>query len=56
MNLFIWPAKETTKRSFVKDGFEVTEWSRKGMRYAAVSDIPSPQLHDFQELLLKQSL
>ncbi|HJP69388.1 MAG TPA: hypothetical protein VJ846_10840, partial [Sphingomicrobium sp.] len=55
MNLFTWPAKDTTDRSFVKDGFEVTEWSRNGVRYAVVSDIPAPQLRKFEELFLKQS-
>ena len=56
MNLFVWPAKDTSERSFVKDGFKVSEWSRNGMRFAAVSDIPAPQLRDLEELFLKQSL
>ena len=50
MNLFVWPAKDSAERSFVKDGFAVTEWSRDGLRYAAVSDIPPPELRQFHRL------
>src|SRR5438105_5411544 len=55
VNLFVWPAKDTTKRSFVKDGFEVTEWSRNGLRYAAVSDIPPADLQQFHKLFEQRS-
>jgi len=55
VNLFIWPAKDAAKRSFVKDGFAVTEWSRKGLRYAAVSDIPYAELQEFHKLFEQRS-
>jgi anti-sigma factor RsiW len=55
VNLFVWPAKDAAERSFVKDGFAVTEWSRNGLRFAAVSDIPPNELRQFQELFVKRS-
>jgi anti-sigma factor RsiW len=55
VNLYIWPAKDSTERSFVKDGFAVSEWSRNGLRYAAVSDIPPAELREFHELFEQRS-
>jgi anti-sigma factor RsiW len=55
VNLFVWPAKDTAERSFVKDGFTVTEWSRSGLRYAAVSDIPAAELREFRKLFEQRS-
>ena len=55
VNLFVWPAKDAVERSFVKDGFAVTEWSRDGLRYAAVSDIPSTELRQFRKLFEQRS-
>lgn len=55
VNLFVWPAKNGSDRSFVKDGFAVTEWSRNGLRYAAVSDIPPAELRQFETLFAKRS-
>lgn len=55
VNLFIWPAKDAAERSFVKDGFAVTEWSRNGLRYAAVSDIPPAELQEFHKLFEQRS-
>ena len=55
VNLFIWPAKDAAKRSFVKDGFAVTEWSRNGLRFAAVSDIPPAELRQFGDLFVERS-
>jgi anti-sigma factor RsiW len=55
VNLFVWPAKDASERSFVKDGFEVVEWSRNGLRYAAVSDIPAPELQQFHKLFEQRS-
>ena len=55
VNLYIWPAKDAAGRSFVKDGFAVTEWSRNGLRYAAVSDIPPAELRQFEGLFVKRS-
>lgn len=55
VNLFVWPAKDAAERSFVKDGFAVTEWSRNGLRFAAVSDIPPADLRQFQQLFEQRS-
>ena len=55
VNLFVWPAKDTSERSFVKDGFAVSEWSRNGLRYAAVSDIPAAELQQFHKLFEQRS-
>ena len=55
VNLFIWPAKDGGERSFVKDGFAVKEWSRNGLRYAAVSDIPATELQQFHKLFEQRS-
>jgi len=48
VNLFVWPTAESGDRAFVKEGFAVREWSSKRLRYAAVSDIPSTELAQFQ--------
>jgi anti-sigma factor RsiW len=50
VNLFVWPATEARERSFAEDGFGVREWSRSGLRYAAVSDIPPAELAHFEAL------
>lgn len=55
VNLFVWRAKETPSRSFVKDGFAVSEWSHNGLRYAAVSDIAPQELGQFQRLFVARS-
>lgn len=55
VNLYVWPAKDTAERSFVKDGFAVAEWSRNGLRYSAVSDIPAAELRQFETLFVKKS-
>ena len=55
VNLFVWPAKEAADRSFVKDGFAVSEWSRIGLRFAAVSDIPAAELQQFHGVFVKRS-
>jgi anti-sigma factor RsiW len=55
VNLFVWPAKEAAGRSFVKEGFAVTEWSRNGLRFAAVSDIPAQELQQFEKLFVQRT-
>jgi anti-sigma factor RsiW len=55
VNLFVWPAQVSAERSFVKDGFAVSEWSRNGLRFAAVSDIPATELRQFETLFVKRS-
>jgi anti-sigma factor RsiW len=55
VNLFVWPAKDAGERSFVKDGFGVREWSRNGLRFAAVSDIPAAELRQFEALFVQRA-
>jgi len=55
VNLYVWPAKDSAERSFVKDGFAVSEWSRNGLRYAAISDIPPAEVRQFETLFVKRS-
>src|SRR5438270_248997 len=55
VNLYVWPAKDSAERSFVKDGFAVTEWSRNGLRFAAVSDIPPAEVRQFEILFESRS-
>src|SRR3954447_20012848 len=55
VSLYVWPAKDAAERSFVKDGFAVKEWSRNGLRYAAVSDIPAAELQQFRKLFEQKS-
>lgn len=55
VNLYVWPAKDAAERSFMKDGFTVKEWSRNGLRFAAVSDIPAAELQQFHKLFEQRS-
>ena len=55
VNLFVWPAKDAAERAFVKDGFAVKEWSRNGLRYAAISDIPPAEVQQFHKLFEQRS-
>lgn len=48
VNLYVWPEQGGRDRAFVRDGFAVTEWTRNGLRYAAVSDIPAAELKQFE--------
>jgi anti-sigma factor RsiW len=53
VNLFVWPAADSPERALAKDGFAIREWSRNGLRFAAISDIPAAELEQF-ELLFKR--
>ena len=55
VNLFVWPENDRGGRAFAKDGFAVREWSRNGLRFAAVSDIPAGELEQFQALFLQHT-
>jgi len=55
VNLYVWPAKDESERSFVKDGFAVREWSRNGLRYAAISDIAPGEVQQFHKLFEQRS-
>ena len=49
VNLFIWRG-EGPRRSAVEDGFALEQWSEDGLNFAAVSDIPADELHQFRNL------
>jgi anti-sigma factor RsiW len=55
VNLYVWPAKDSSARSLVKEGFAVEEWSRGGLRFAAVSDIPAAELRQFHQLFVART-
>lgn len=55
VNVFVWPAKDEAERSFAKDGFTVREWSAGGLRFTAVSDIPSAELRFFEQIYRQRS-
>lgn len=55
VNLFVWPTNDTSGHQFAKDGFSALEWSRNGLRFAAVSDIPMPDLQQFEEAYQRRS-
>jgi anti-sigma factor RsiW len=55
VNLYVWRAGAERERAFVKDGFAVSEWSRNGLRYAAVSDIPGAELKQFEAEFIARS-
>ena len=42
-------------QSFVKDGLTLTEWSRGGLRFAAVIDLPPAELQQFETLFARCS-
>lgn len=55
VNLYVWPTRESGERAFVKEGFAVREWTRNGLRFAAVSDIPASELEQFEMLFVEAS-
>lgn len=55
VNVFVWPSGEGGERSFAKDGFTVREWTRNGLRFAAVSDIPADELAQFEKLFIART-
>jgi anti-sigma factor RsiW len=55
INLFTWPANSSDpKRShFVRNGYNIAQWSDASMTYWAVSDISTAEMDRFQDLCLK---
>jgi len=49
INLFVWAAADGAERRVQKDGYSVSEWSARGLRYSAVSDISPPDLDQFRQ-------
>ncbi|WP_028969598.1 anti-sigma factor family protein [Sphingomonas sp. URHD0057] len=55
VNLYVWPSGAGGDRAFVEDGFAVREWTRNGLRFAAVSDIPAAELQQFEAVFIQRS-
>jgi anti-sigma factor RsiW len=55
INLFVWPAPATADRQVQKEGYSLDEWSRGGLRYAAVSDIRPAELEQFRAAFVRSS-
>jgi anti-sigma factor RsiW len=55
VNLYVWPEKDSSEQALIKDGFAIREWSRNGLRFAAVSDIPAAELQQFEALFVRAS-
>jgi len=55
VNLFVWRDKECPQRTEVEHGFALAEWSEDGLNFAAVSDIPAPELNQFETLYRSRS-
>lgn len=55
VNVFVWPDSSEHERFFKEEGFVVTEWGQAGLRFAAVSDIPSSELREFEQLYRARS-
>jgi anti-sigma factor RsiW len=53
INLFVWPAPASADRELQKDGYSLDEWSRGGLRYAAVSDISPAELDQFHAAFVR---
>jgi anti-sigma factor RsiW len=52
INLFMWPSSPSDARSsrFVRNGFNVREWSDATLTYWAVSDLDDAELQKFRDL------
>jgi anti-sigma factor RsiW len=50
VNLFVWRASGEHRQSRVENGFALKQWSADGLRFAAISDIPAPELGQFESL------
>jgi anti-sigma factor RsiW len=55
VNLYVWPEKDSSEQALIKDGFAIREWSRNGLRFAAVSDIPPTELQQFETLFVQRT-
>jgi anti-sigma factor RsiW len=53
INLFVWPSSDRADRRVQKDGYAISEWSRGGLRYAAVSDIAPAELDQFRQAFVR---
>jgi anti-sigma factor RsiW len=50
VNVFVWRASAERVRNQVQNGFALDEWSADGLRFAVISDIPSTELGQFEQV------
>ena len=50
MNRSVWRGGSGRDRTSTEEGFAVTEWGDKGLRFAAVSDIAPDELAQFEQM------
>ena len=55
VNVFVWRASGDGIQSRVEYGFALKQWSADGLRFAAISDIPSAELGQFENLYRQRS-
>jgi len=55
VNLFVWRSDKAFSGTAVEDGFNLTKWSEGGLSFAAVSDVPQPDLSEFERLYRERS-
>ena len=55
VNVFVWRASGDGIQSRVENGFALKQWSADGLRFAAISDIPSAELGQFENLYRQRS-
>jgi len=58
INVFVWPstgASDASGRAFVRQGYNLINWSNSGMNYWAISDLNLAELQQFVQLLQKDS-
>lgn len=57
INLFTWPASRTQDaemRTLERQGYNLVEWSQRGMKYCAVSNLNDAELKQFGERLRQE--
>ncbi|MCL6683734.1 anti-sigma factor family protein [Sphingomonas alba] len=55
VNVYVWRASAARGRNKVENGFALDQWSTDGLRFAAISDIPSAELRQFENLYRQRS-
>ena len=55
VNVFVWRDSAGRVRNKIENGFALDEWSADGLRFAAISDIPSAELGQFENLYRQRS-
>jgi anti-sigma factor RsiW len=54
INLFVWPSGGGDRR-LQRDGYSIDEWTKGGLRFAAVSDISPAELEQFRQAFMAAS-